>query len=129
MKKNFNKWNKLKEELEESETDVYFNEGQIWWITIGLNLKNESCGKGDSFRRPVLILKKLSSKTFIGIPLSSKIKSGTWFVNYKQNGEELTALIYQIRMFDNIRFQRKIGEMDEKDFGTIKKRLKSLLNL
>jgi mRNA interferase MazF len=129
MEKDFEKWSELKIKLENSETDIFFNEWQIWWITIWLNIKQESCWKWDNFRRPVLILKKLSSKTFIWIPLSSKMKNGTWFANYKQNWKELTALLYQIRMFDNIRFQRRIWEMDETDFEKIKKKLKNLLNL
>jgi mRNA-degrading endonuclease toxin of MazEF toxin-antitoxin module len=129
MKKDFNSWNKLKKELENSETDIFFNEWQIWWLTLWLNLKQESCWKWEVFRRPVLVLKKLSSKIFIWVPLSSKIKKWTWFVNYTHHWTELTALIYQIRMFDNIRFQRKIWEMDEADFLKIKNRLKKLLNL
>lgn len=65
MDKNFNKWNELKIKLENSDTNIFFNEWQIWWITMWLNLKQETCGKWENFRRPVLILKKLSSKTFI----------------------------------------------------------------
>jgi len=129
MEKQFDNWNKYKKILEESNTNIYFNEWQIWWISVWLNLKKESCWKWNNFRRPVLVLKKLSSTTFIWIPLSSKIKDWTWFSSYSQHWEKLTALLYQIRMFDNIRFQRKIWEMDESDFREIKKRLKLLLNL
>ena len=129
MYKDFDKWCELKKKLEDTETNIYFNEWQIWWLSIWLNIKKESCGKWDNYRRPVLVLKKLSSITFIWIPLSSKIKTGTWFSQYKQHWQKLTALLYQIRMFDNIRFQRKIWEMDEHDFKEIKKRLKLLLNL
>ena len=129
MKKDFDKWNKAKKELENIESDIFFNEWQIWWISLWINIKQESCWKWEKFRRPVLILKKLSSTTFIWIPLSSKVKSWTWFAEYRQGWENLTALLYQIRMFDNSRFQRKIWEIDEKDFENIKKRLKNLLNL
>jgi len=94
-----------------------------------LNLKQESCWKWDDFRRPVLILKKLSTNTFIWIPLSTKLKNGTWYADYTQNWEKCTALLYQIKMFDVTRFQRRIWQMDEKDFSGIKKRLKLLLNL
>jgi mRNA interferase MazF len=129
MEKDFDTWSKFKKSLDISETDIYFNEWQIWWVSVWLNLKKESCWKWDCFRRPVLVLKKLSSTTFIWIPLSSKIKTGTWFSHYTQHWEKLTALLYQIRMFDNIRFQRKIWEIDESDFREIKNRLRSLLNL
>jgi len=46
-----------------------------------------------------------------------------------QSGIKYTALLYQIRMFDIWRFQRRIWEIDESDFWNIKKRLNSLLNL
>jgi len=129
MEKDFNKWNEIKKELENKELDLFFKQWDIWWISIWLNIKNESCWKWDFFRRPVLILKKLSSDIFIWIPLSTKIKKWTWFVNYKHKWLIQTALLYQIRMFNKVRFQRKIWEIDEKDFLEIKKRLKWLLNL
>ena len=129
MDKDFDKWNKLKKEIEKQEINQFFKEWEIWWVTVWLNLKQESCWKWDNFRRPVLIIKKLSSKTFIWIPLSSQIKSWTWFAKYKQNWIEATALLYQIKMFDNIRFQRRIWVMDDNDFMQIKKKLKNLLNL
>jgi len=130
MEKDFDKWNELKKKIENySKNKIYFNEWEIWWITIWLNVKKESCWKWESFRRPILILKKLSSNIFIWIPLSSKKKEWTWFSDYKHHWKKLTALLYQIRMFDNTRFQRKIWEIDENYFKIIKKRLKSLLNL
>jgi len=129
MQKNFDKWNELKKELENKNSNIFFKQWDIWWISLWLNIKNESCWKWENFRRPVLILKKLSGDSFIGIPLSTKIKNGSWFANYFHKWEKLTALLYQIRMFNKIRFQRKIWEMDEKDFLEIKKRLKFLLNL
>ena len=129
MEKDFDLWNEKKKEIENYDKKILFNEWEIWRTTIWLNIKQESCGKWENFRRPILVLKKLSSDTFIWIPLSSKIKTWTWFANYTQNWEDLTALLYQIRMFDNSRFQRRIWEIDETDFREIKKRLKLLLNL
>ncbi|MDD4151989.1 MAG: type II toxin-antitoxin system PemK/MazF family toxin [Candidatus Gracilibacteria bacterium] len=79
--------------------------------------------------RPILVIKKLSSDSCISIPLSTKIKEGTWYYSYDLHGQKYTALLYQIKMVHKNRFQRKIGELDEKDFGEIKKRLKNLLNL
>ncbi|MDD2907001.1 MAG: type II toxin-antitoxin system PemK/MazF family toxin, partial [Candidatus Gracilibacteria bacterium] len=77
---------------------------------------------------PVLIFKKLSSDICIVIPLSSKNKTGTWFCDCDLQGIRRTALLYQIKMVHKNRFQRKIGELDELDFETIKKKLGKLLN-
>lgn len=50
-------------------------------MSVGLNIAMESCGKGKTLRRPVLIYKKLSGNLFIGLPLTSKEKTGTWFTD------------------------------------------------
>ena len=129
MEKDFDKWNKVKKVIENNSKKLLFNEWEIWWVTVWLNSRQELCWKWENFRRPVLILKKLSSNIFIWIPLSSKIKVWSWFLSYFQNGIKYTALLYQIKMFDIWRFQRRMWQMDEKDFLEIKKKLKNLLNL
>ncbi len=129
MEKDFDKWNELKKEIECNDEKLLFNQWEIWWLSVWINSRQETCWKWRSFRRPILVLKKLSSNTFIWIPLSTKIKIWTWFAQYTQHWEDFTALLYQIRMFDIGRFQRRIWEMDEKDFLEIKNRLKNLLNL
>ena len=70
MEKDFDKWNLKKKELENSSEKFFFKTGEIWWCSVGLNVKTESCGKGEDYQRPVLILRKLSQENFIGIPLS-----------------------------------------------------------
>ena len=77
MDKDFDKWNIQKKDLEDKENNVLYKTGDIWWCSVGLNVAEESCGKGDTYRRPVLILRKLSKNSFIGLPLSTKVKIGT----------------------------------------------------
>ena len=115
MNKDFDEWNIMKKEIENNDKKLLFNEWEIWWLNIWLNIRQESCWKWESFRRPVLVLKKLSSNAFIWIPLSTKIKTWTWFFNYLQNNIKYTALLYQIKMFDIWRFQRTISQIDEKE--------------
>ena len=130
MEKEFNKWNEIKFKLEENKKVFLFNEWEIWWCSLGLNIRQESCWKWESFRSPILVLKKLSATAFIWIPLSSQIKKWTWFVNYFQNEKQQTALLHQIRMLDINRLQRKMWEIDSNDFLSIKKRnLKKQLKL
>lgn len=130
MNEDFNKWNDLKQKIQFKNTkEIFFKESDIWWISLWQNIKSESNWKWNDFRRPVLVLKKLSSDTCIAIPLSTQEKNWTWFYTYNLHWEEYTALLYQIRMIHKNRFQRKIWELDEKDFSEIKKRLKNLLNL
>ena len=125
----FDIWNELKKEIHDKNTDnIYFKESEIWWASIWKNIKSESFWKWDSFRRPVLIFKKLSSDICIVIPLSSKNKTWTWFCDCDFQWIRRTALLYQIKMIYKNRFQRKIWELDELDFETIKKKLGKLLN-
>lgn len=127
----FDDWNVLKKEVQESNKNkkVYFKEWEVWWITLWQNIWQESYWKWENYRRPVLILRKLSSNSCICIPLSSKEKTGTWFCDTMLDWIKRTALLYQIKMVDKKRFQRKIWELPENDFWEIKKRLKQLLNL
>lgn len=129
MKKDFDSWNKDKKGLEERDIRFLFKTGDIWWCSIGLNVKTESCGKGKGFQRPVLVLKKLSRDSFIGIPLSTQEKTGSWFVDISIHGEKRYALLYQIKMFSVNRFQRRLATLDDTDMKRVKEKLKTLLEL
>jgi hypothetical protein len=39
---------------------LIIKEKEIWWTYLGLNPWTEACWKWEKFRRPVLVLKKLS---------------------------------------------------------------------
>jgi len=94
-----------------------------------INIKTESCWKWENFRRPILVVKKLSHINCIVIPLSTKIKQWTWFAKYEINGIKYTALLYQVRMMNTSRFYVNEWKIERKQFLYIKKRLKILLNL
>jgi len=127
----YDEWNSQKKALAfgDRTEKIYFREGDIWWCSIGLNIASETYGKGESFRRPILVIKKLSHETCIAIPLTSKEKSGTWFSEITIGGERKWAMLYQIRMIHKKRFHRKLGELDGKDFASVKEKLKALLEL
>ncbi len=130
MQKDFDKWNDLKKDMESTErSEIYFNNWDVWWTNIWLNLWTESCGKWENFRRPVLILKKLSLDNFIVIPLTSQKKTGTWFCEYELDWETNYIMLYQIKMMHKSRLERKIWKIETENFNEIKKRLKLLLNL
>ncbi len=129
MNKNFDVWNTFKKSLEQKQTQYLFKTGDIWWCSVGLNIKSESCGKGLEFQRPVLVLKKLSKENFIGIPLSTQVKKGSWFCAITIHGKKRYALLYQIRMSHSNCFQRRLAALDEKDLIIIKEKLEALLEL
>ena len=129
MEKDFDSWNKIKKILDKKEQKFFFKEGEIWWMSVGLNIAKESCGKGVIFRRPVLVLKKLSGDSFIGLPLSSKEKIGSWFIDIALGNEKRFVLLYQIRMFSANRFESRIATIDDGDFNKVKEKLEFLLKL
>lgn len=129
MEKDFDTWNIKKKRLEEIQDKFLFKQGDIWWCSVGLNIRTESCGKGKDYQRPVIVLKKLSSETFIGIPLSTKNKTGTWFIDIDIDGRKRCALLYQIRMFHANRLQHRFAALDKTDLTPVKEKLKTLLEL
>ncbi len=129
MYKDFDKWNEKKKLLDKKDINFFFKESEVWWCSVGINVAVESCGKGNTFRRPILILKKLSNDAFIGIPLSTQSKFGSWFTFVSILGLKRCALLYQVRMVSANRLQRRITALDSEDFALVKQKLEKLLEL
>ena len=116
MIKKFLEWIRQKEKLH---NNIYlpplFKEAEIWWVAVGENIGVEINGKSGHFTRPVLIFKKLSRDSFLGIPMSTQPKVGTWYTNLRQGGKEVTVILSQIRIFSSNRLYEKVGELDDVD--------------
>lgn len=74
MQKNFDIWNTYKKEIEDNPRTDFVNKRDIWWCSLGVNIGSEQDGVGEHFERPVVVLRKLSSTTFIVLPLTTKKK-------------------------------------------------------
>lgn len=122
-------WNEKKKYLSSRNTQFLFKEGEIWWCSLGLNIGAESFGKGDTFRRPVLVLKKLSRDLCVAIPLTSKQKIGSWFMEINVQDETRWLMLYQIKTIDTKRFQHRMISLSQKDFVRVKEKLEGLLEL
>lgn len=123
----FDAWNIVKKRLERRVAVRFFREGQVWWCSIGQNIGSEAYGKGRVFVRPVLIFRKISHNLFLGVPVTTKTKSGDWYSTIKFKGKGQAAMLYQIKVMDRKRLSNKIGEISEKEFGRISKDLACLL--
>jgi len=130
MKKDYSKWHKKKEVLNvrEDVKNIFFREKEIWWVALGVNIGFEQDGKGEEFRRPVLIVKKFNQYVVLAVPLTTKIKENKYCVsiNIGDNVPRM-AIISQIRLVDSKRFIDKIGVVDEKSFTQIKNAIKAML--
>ncbi len=118
--KNFSGWISIKEKLHLSaHKPPYFKEREIWWCSIGENVGSEMNGKNNYFRRPVLIVKKLDRYSFLGVPLTTKIKEGTWYVKITHGEKVNSAVVSQVRHYDYRRLDKKMATLDEVDFSRV----------
>lgn len=125
--KHFQKWIRLKEKIHFKHAVPKITEGDIWWCSCGENVGIEINGKNELFSRPVFIYKKLSRLGFIGIPLTSQNKSGSWYVNFSFQEKKQTAVLSQIRTFSVSRLTERMGKLDEIDIRRIKRGVRSFL--
>ena len=87
-----------------------------------MNLGEEIFGKGEKFTRPVLIFKKFTHNSFMGLPLTSKQKEGTWYVEIHHAGKKNWVILNQARILDKKRLTNRIGTLDDEDYKLIKER-------
>ncbi len=121
MLKRFLEWIGLKEKLHVSNHEPpLFKEGEIWWCATGENIGVEVNGKGEAFSRPVYIYKKLSRNGFLGIPLSTATKIGSWYVEISFQEKKTIANLAQCRVMSCLRMYEKMGYLDKDDILKIK---------
>jgi len=131
MKKDFDVWNVKKKVVDLKDvSNVFYREKEIWWCHLGVNVGYEQDGKNEEFRRPVLVFKKFNTETFWAIPLTSKLKRGKYYFNFKiaNSNMENTANLSQIRLLDSKRLIDKMGYMNRIDYLEIKNRLKKIID-
>jgi len=124
----FVSWTKLKIRIHFSERKFYPREKQIWWVNLGHNVGTEVNGKNKHFERPVLVLKRYHNDACLVLPLSSKLKVGNYYMNYKDEKEKDSVINFsQVRSISIKRFIRMISKMDDANFENARVLLKSLL--
>ena len=98
---------------------------EIWWCSLGLNVGVEQDGKNDLFERPVLVVRKFNHRSFIGIPLTTKIKNFPFrkHINYRNEKQDKTRegqlLLTQMRAFDTLRLTRYVGKLGKDQFEDV----------
>jgi len=132
MEEQYNNWNKIKKDIANENITVGFKNRDIFYMNMGKNIGFEQDGKGHNFVRPVVIVKGFNKYMFFGIPLSTKIKEGKFYYNFKFNKKdeivENIALLSQMRLFSTKRLLNKIGMMNIDDFNNMKNKFKNLIH-
>jgi mRNA interferase MazF len=128
-KKDFDLWNTEKKELDAgvSNAGLYIHEREVWWAAIGVNIGTEMDGKNEQHERPVLVVRKLGKEQFLGIPLTSRVKEGVFYIPIKYNDRVGTACISQVRVMSICRLLRKIGRTRSEDFAVVTQQLGKLI--
>lgn len=125
MSEEFDNWNKIKKETQETKIAFIFKVREIYWLKVGQNIGYEVYGKGEEFLRPVLILRKFSKDSFLGIPLTSSKKDDMFHFEFIPIHKEKTnyAMLSQIKLFSAKRIHDKMGKISIEDFEKMKIKL------
>lgn len=129
MNKDFNSWNKQKQQINNKESHPrYFIEREIWWCSLGVNIGSEQDGKNRYHERPVLILKKFNTDIAWILPLTTSSNNSRYYISLKLNNDRTSKIILsQLRLISTLRLRRRLGILDKYTFVNIQNRLCELI--
>ncbi len=130
----FDKWNNIKKDTNSIKRNIGIKVREIYWVKLGQNIGDEEYGKGENFLRPVLVIRGLTKDLFLGIPTTSKIRSGKDYfhtIYYKDNlNRNITSscMLLQLKTFSKKRILNKIGKINESEFKIILEKIKKMID-
>jgi mRNA-degrading endonuclease toxin of MazEF toxin-antitoxin module len=120
-KKDFDRWNSIKKGIDTTKEPLFFHEGEIWWVSIGVNVGFEIDGKNDTFSRPVIVLRKYNKLSFLALPLTTSATQNAWKLPIGTvAGKQAFAVMSQIRNIDSHRLYQKITSMKPEQFRRVR---------
>ena len=128
--KEYDCWNNKKKELACRDSIPFFSTCDIWWCNLGKNIGFEEDGKGDDFRRPVLVIRKFNKYLFIGIPLTSVEKNDKFHYKlpkYREDGKDSFLILSQIKVVSVNRLIRRIKQVEQVTLDGVNERLFGLI--
>ncbi len=137
MKKDYDKWNSLKKNLQYGSRRTYAYPREVWWCSLGLNIGSETDGKHDNFERPVLVMNVYNKDTMLVLPFTTKIKNDKFHhmivvcsINPFSKNIELRIVwlkLTQARVISNRRLSRKIDVISVEEFSITKEKFKDFI--
>ena len=119
--KKFLEWMGVKERLHSVDAKPpLVSEGNLWWASIGENVGSEIDGKSRLFSRPVIVYKKLAHGFYFVIPTTTKIKEGSWYMQFRHKEKDMVACLHQARSIDFRRLSTKMGSLDDSDMKRLR---------
>ena len=128
MPKDFDSWNEKKKYIHDKESIKPYQERDIWWCSLGVNVGFEEDGTGHNAERPVLVMKGFSDQVCLTVPLSTALKKNPYYIGIGSvQGREASAIISQLRLIDTKRLVNKVGYLNRKKFNIIRQAIKEYL--
>jgi len=125
--KTFVAWIKVKIQTQLSDRVQYFQEGEIWWVSLGQNVGYEANGKNEKFERPVLIIKRFNKDSFWGLSISSQKKLGPYYYSTTTKDVFYCFNLSQLRILSSKRLIRHMTELPKDEFHTLRTLLSNIL--
>ena len=122
--KDFDAWNGIKKATDgaDEESRLFFRDGDIWWVRLGVNVGYETDGKSGEFTRPVIVLKKYNQYSFLAAPLTTAQRPNRYRLPIGiVGGKEASATLSQLRNIDSKRLVKKIAHVDADMLAAIRK--------
>jgi mRNA interferase MazF len=128
MEKDFSHWHVTKQEINDKNKRWFYKEGEIRWCSWGLNIGFELDGKGQNYRRPVLIVKGFSKELCLCVPVTTQCKVGRYYGTIDLgDGISRNVIFSQLRTIDTKRLREKLGKIDKEQFGKIKQTIVDII--
>ena len=119
--KDFDKWNKIKKDIDNKGIHKWCRERDVWWYSLGENIGYEQNGKDKNYSRPVLVLKIFSKSICLIVPLTTSTKINKYHIKINNiNNQNSVVIFSQIRLIDTKRLEEKITKVNKEDFLKIK---------
>ena len=128
MNKDFDTWNNQKKQINSDRKNRPYSPKEIWWCSLGVNVGSEQDGSGNSYRRPVLIIKSLGGNSCLTVPLTTSPEKHIFRISIGDvTGKKSSVILSQMRVIDTKRLLGKIGFIDADKFEFIRKAVKDML--
>lgn len=129
MQRDFERWHKLKTEIDQQDRSLLFRPQEIWWCSLGANVGVETDGKNDLFQRPVLVWRKFNRDMFWGLPVTSQAKDRKpFYFQITIHKQTYTIVLSQLRVLSTKRLIRRLGKLSDAQFTLLDKAMIEFLH-
>jgi mRNA interferase MazF len=125
MNKDFDAWNTRKINIHNNRSHKLYQEREIWWCFVGINIGFEEDGTGEGNERPVLILHGFSKQVCLVAPLTTSTKQNPYHIPLGLiDGKHAFVITSQVKLIDTKRLINKIGRINNESFALIRKTIR-----